>query len=97
MNEISVFDDAVFKLLDELYRLNHRKWQKQILTAVAQGEKKNYRQLKAKLQEVPDLLVYRCIEELVDGQVLKRIKDKQYTFYILENENVYIREILKEL
>lgn len=97
MHEISVYDDAVFHLLEELYRLNHRRWKKNLLNIMVQGEKRNYKQLKAQIEEVPDLLAYRCIQELVQGKVLKRIKEGRQILYLLEDENIYIRNILKEL
>ena len=97
MHEISVYDDAVFHLLEELYRLNHRRWKKNLLNIMTQGEKRNYTQLKTQLPEVPDLLAYRCIQELVQGKVLRRTKERRQTFYQLEDENIYIRDILKEL
>lgn len=97
MSEISIYDDAVFQLLEELYRLNHRRWKKNILSIMTKGEKRNYKQLKAQLEEVPDLLAYRCIQELVNGKVLRSIKEEKQTFYVLEDENIYIRDILEAI
>lgn len=97
MSEISVYDDAVFQLLEELYRLNHRKWKNNILSIMTKGEKRNYKQLKTQLEKVPDLLAYRCIQELVNGKVLRRIKEEKQTFYVLEDENIYIRDILEAI
>lgn len=94
MSEISIYDDAVFHLMEELYKLNHKRWKKTILGIMAQGEKKNYKVLKEQLPEVPDLLVYRCIQELVENQVLRRMKEENQVFYILEQENIYIKDIL---
>ncbi len=97
MSEISIYDDAVFRLLEELYKLNHRRWKKNLLQIMNPGEIRNYRELKAQLPEVPDLLAYRCIQELVHGQVFKRIKESGQTCYVLEDENIYIRDILTQL
>lgn len=95
MGEISVFDDTIYNFFDELFRVNHRKWKKQILQFMAKEEKMSYGQIKAKLQEVPELLVYRCIQELVIGQVLIRKQEEKTSYYILNVRTLYIREILK--
>ena len=95
MGEISVFDDTIYNFFDELFRVNHRKWKKQILQFMAKEEKMSYEQIKAKLEEVPELLVYRCIQELVTGQVLIKKQEDKTIYYILNVRTLYIREILK--
>ena len=97
MSEISVYDDAIFQLMEELYKLNHRRWKKNILNIMTQGAQRTYKELKAQLPEVPDLLAYRCIQELVHGSVLRRVKQDKQTFYILEDENIYIKDILSAI
>ena len=97
MREISVYDDPIFSLLEELYNSNHKDWKRRILRMMSSREKKDYKQIKEQLPDVIDLLAYRCIQELVSDQILKPIKEEKYTFYALENENMYIRGILEEL
>ena len=95
MSEISIFDDTIYHFFDELFRVNHKRWKKQILQFMEKEEKVSYGQIKAKLQEVPELLVYRCIQELVTGQVLIRKQEEKSIYYILNIRTLYIREILK--
>lgn len=95
MGEISVFDDTIYNFFDELFRVNHRKWKKQILQFMAKEEKMSYKRIKAKLEEVPEILVYRCIQELVTRQVLVRKCEEKNIYYMLNERTLYIREILK--
>lgn len=97
MDEISVYDDPIFELLEKLYRLNHRKWKKEILQSVLEAREANYAQIKKVLKEVPDLLAYRCIKELVAGGVLRRIKNEKGIFYSVEEKASYVQEILREI
>ena len=97
MSEISVFDDTIFGLLDELYKLNHKSWKKRILLTVVQYKVVTYKQIRKELLEVPELLTYRCIKEWVRGEVLKRTEEGKKGFYTLSSDSKYIRQILKEL
>lgn len=95
MHEVSVFDDTIYHFFNELFRVNHRKWKKQILQLMAEHKRMSYHQIKVKLEEVPELLVYRCIQELVTGEVLIRKQEERAIYYTLSVKNLYIREILK--
>ena len=95
MHEVSVFDDTIYHFFNELFQVNHRKWKKQILQLIVKHEEVSYQQLKVKLQEVPELLIYRCIQELVTGEVLIRKQEERAIYYTLSVKNLYIREILK--
>lgn len=97
MSEISVFDDTIFGLLDELYKLNHKSWKKRILLTTIEHKTVTYKQIKEELLEVPELLAYRCIKELVTGKILKRKEEGKRGVYTLADDGKYIREILKEL
>lgn len=89
-------DEALFNLLEELYALHHRRWKTRILMTIVQKKKAHYRPIKEELLEVPDLLVYRCIRELIKEEVVKREKEEHRTYYRLIDEKQYLAHTLRE-
>lgn len=96
MYEISIYDDPIYGLLEAIYRIHYKEWYQTILTAMLK-EVISYEQAKCLLEDVPELLVYRCLEELVEGQVIKRLGNKQNRKYGLMEESNYLKGILKGL
>lgn len=97
MSEISVFDDTIFELLEELYRLNSRSWKRRILLVLVQHKQATYKGIKEELLEVPDILVYRCIQELVKGEIVRRTEENRHVVYSLIDASGYVKEILDDL
>lgn len=97
MGEISIYNDAVYELIEELYRIHNREWKKCVLQKIVQCKKASYKQIKEALPEVADLLAYRCIKELTEAQILRRIEEEYQVVYVLVEEASYVKEILKEL
>lgn len=89
-------DDALFNLLEELYALHHRNWKKRILMTIVEKKKASYRPIKDELLEVPDLLVYRCIRELIKEEVVKREEEQHRIYYRLMDEQQYLAHELRE-
>lgn len=83
MGESISNEEVLFNLLEELYNLNHRQWQNRIMYTLLDREHASYMIIKEKFEEVPDLLVYRCLRELIaEGLIIKEgEKGKiQYSF-----------------
>lgn len=94
MSDISIYNDTVYEFFDELYKQNHREWKKRILSVVKEKHIVTFKQIKEGLEEVTDLLVYRCIKDLIVGQVLIKERKKPDSIYYLDQRSCYIRELL---
>lgn len=97
MDQSGIFDETIFNFFEELYRLNNGNWKKRILLAIVQYKETTYKQIKEDLLEVPDLLVYRCIQELMKMEVISRTHKNKRSFYSLVNENKYMQDVLDVL
>ena len=107
MSEISIYDDAIYRLLEEIYRINHREWKERVLRLALKHEYISYQQIKESLEEVHELLVRQCIQELVQGELFKGIKEKEQRdkrqgnrsgeIYYLNEDSICARIIMKEL
>ena len=96
MKEISIYDDPIYGLLEELYRLNRNKWYKAILNIIMQQET-SYAQVKEELSDVPEILIYRCLEELIEGKVIRKLEDRACRTYALVKASSYVQGILEEI
>lgn len=89
-------EQTLFKLLDELYTLNHENWKRRILMLIVQKKRVSYRVIKEELLEVPELLVYKCIRELMKEEVIERKEEALHkVIYGLTDEEKYINDVLK--
>lgn len=96
MNEISVFDDAIYGLLETIYELNYKRWYQTILSMLIKQEL-SYKQIREELNEVPEILLYRCLEELVQGQVIRKSGNRTKRLYGLAQSSSYLQGLLQEL
>lgn len=86
-----------FNILEEIYNLNHKKWEKQIMLTLLTHQEVPYTKIKEQLPEIPDLLAYRCIREMItEGMILRNSKAGQ-TYYTFTQEGRALAPILQEM
>lgn len=89
-------EQTLFQLLDQLYALNHENWKRRILMLIVQKKQVSYGEIKGELLEVPELLVYKCIRELMKEEMIERKETECHKRrYGLLDEEKYINDVLK--
>lgn len=89
-------EQTIFRLLDELYSLNKDNWKRRILMLIVQNKQVSYAAVKEELLEVPELLVYKCIRELMKEELVERKESVAHKMiYELADEERYINDVLK--
>lgn len=98
VEEISIYDDTVYQLMEKLYELHQREWKQYILRWFAGEQSKNIsiQTIKAHLIEVPELLIDRCLWELEHSEILEHIRFENELCYHLKKNN-YVTQIMNEL
>lgn len=89
-------EQTIFRLLDELYSLNRDNWKRRIIMLIVQKKQVSYLEIKEELLEVPELLVYKCIRELMKEELVERREAAAHRIiYELADEEKYINDVLK--
>ena len=96
MRNKKVDEEVLFKLLEELYLLNCEDWKRRIIMCMVQAKKSSYRSIKEELIEVPDLLAYRCLKEMIKEKLVERKEEKKKIRYRLSDEAGYLVAMLSE-
>lgn len=97
MEEPSRNEVILFNILEELYELNNRQWKQRIFLVLLDQEDASYRRIKERFLEVPDMLVYRCIKELIlEGMILKE-NEHGLSHYRFTDEGRALAPILTEV
>lgn len=96
MRNKKVDEEVLFKLLEELYLLNCEDWKRRIIMCMVQDKKSSYRSIKEELIEVPDLLAYRCLKEMIKEKLIERKEENGEIRYSLLDEAGYLAGILSE-
>ena len=97
MEESPSNEVILFNILEELYDLNHRQWKKRIMLTLLSQEQAPYRRIKESFLEVPDMLVYRCIRELMLEGMILRNSDEGHVCYSFTQEGKALAPILAEV
>lgn len=81
MSEMMDNEVILFNILEELYALNEKKWKERIISLLLNEQQVSYRKIKECFLDLPDLLVYRCIRELVlQGMILTNHEKGMVTY-----------------
>lgn len=98
VEEISIYDDSVYQLMERLYTLHQMEWKRSILKWFARERIKSIsiQNIKAHLMEVPELLIDRCLWELEHGEILEHTRLENELYYQLK-ESSYVTQIINEL
>lgn len=98
VEEISIYDDTVYQLMEKLYDLHQREWKQHILRWFASKQTQNIsvQTIKAHLIEVPELLIDRCLWELEHSEILEHTRLENEICYRLK-KNHYVTQIMNEL
>lgn len=97
MGEVSNSELVLFNILEELYALNHTEWKKRIMSVLSKEEHASFRQIKKEFLKIPDMLVYRCLREMImEGMMIKQSKEG-YVTYSFTEEGRALAPILEEV
>ena len=97
MSEVSNNELVLFNILEELYELNHTEWKRRVMSVLSKEDHASFRKIKEEFLKIPDMLVYRCLREMIiEGIIIRRSK-AGYTTYSFTEEGRALAPILEEV
>lgn len=97
MSEVSNSELVLFNILEELYALNHTEWKRRVMSVLSKEDSASFRQIKKEFLKIPDMLVYRCLREMImEGMIIRHSKEG-YVTYSFTEEGRTLAPILEEV
>ena len=97
MNEVVNEEIILFNILEELYELNHSEWKKRVIEVLMKEDTASYFKIKEKFIKIPDMLVYRCLRELMLEGMIVRESDRGKVSYRFTEEGKTLAPILADV